>query len=247
MIVLFTDYGVDDIYVAQVKAALLQHLPAGNVIIDLLHSVPNFHVRSGAHLLAALQGRFRVGTVFLTVVDPDVGTDRDAVILQADGKSYVGPDNGLLSVVAARATKTQTRRIIWRPPMLSASFHGRDLFAPVAAWIARGDLLTDESEETEQLQVHFGPHDLSEVIYIDHYGNALTGLRARNVPRSAMISVRERRVPYARVFADAPAGSAFWYENSIGVVELAANRTSAAGLLGIGVGDSVGVIAEIVQ
>jgi S-adenosyl-L-methionine hydrolase (adenosine-forming) len=243
MIVLFTDFGVDDIYLAQVKVALLEHLPAGTLIIDLLHSLPDFQVRAGAHLLAALQHRFPAGTVFLTVVDPDVGTDRDAVILQADGKSYVGPDNGLLSVVAARATKTQTRRIIWRPPMLSASFHGRDLFAPVAAWIARGDLLTDESEETEQLQVHFGPHDLSEVIYIDHYGNALTGLRARNVPRSAMISVRGRRVPYARVFADAPAGSAFWYENSIGVVELAANRTSVAGLLGIGVGDSVGVIA----
>ena len=108
MIVLFTDFGADDIYVAQVKAALLEHLPAGTVIIDLLHRVPNFHVRAGAHLLAALQHRFPVGTVFLTLVDPGVGTDRDAVILQADSKWYVGPDNGLLSVVAARATKPKS-------------------------------------------------------------------------------------------------------------------------------------------
>ncbi len=243
MIALFTDFGGDDIYVGQVKAALLEHLPAGMVIVDLLHSVPNFHVRAGAHLLAALQGRFPAGTVFLTVVDPGVGTDRDAVILQADGKWYVGPDNGLLSVVAARATKAQTRRILWRPPLLSASFHGRDLFAPIAAWIARGNLPIDKIEETEQLQVRLGPDDLSEVIYIDHYGNALTGLRALNVPRSAVIAVRERHVPYARVFSDASPGSAFWYENSIGVVELAANSASAAGLLEIGVGDPVSVAA----
>ena len=86
MIVLFTDFGADDIYVAQVKAALLEYLPAGTTITDLLHSVPNFHVRAGAHLLAALQSRFPAGTVFLTVVDPGVGTNRDAVILHADNK-----------------------------------------------------------------------------------------------------------------------------------------------------------------
>ena len=243
MIVLFTDFGADDIYVAQVKAALLEHLPAGTVIIDLLHSMPNFHIRAGAHLLAALQHRFPAGTVFLTLVDPGVGTDRDAAILQADSKWYVGPDNGLLSVVAARATKTQTRRIIWRPPMLSASFHGRDLFAPIGAWIARGDLPIDKTEETEQLQVRLGPDDLSEVIYIDHYGNALTGLRAHNVRRNTVIAVREHRVSYARVFSDVSAGSAFWYENSIGLVELAANCASAAALLGIRVGDPVSVVA----
>ena len=172
MIVLFTDFGADDIYVGQVEA--LAHLPAGAVIIDLLHSVPNFHVRAGAHLLAALQSGFPADTVFLSVVDPGVGTDRGAVMLQANNKWYVGPDNCLLSVVAARATKTQTRRIVWRPSNLSSSFHGRDLFAPVAAWIARGDLPIDAIEETGELQVHLGPDDLSEVIYTDHYGNALT-------------------------------------------------------------------------
>ena len=125
------------------------------------------------------------------MVDPGIGTDRDAVILQADNKWYVGPDNGLLSVVAARATKTRTRRIVWRPPNLSSSFHGRDLFAPVAAWIARGDLPIDAIEEVVELQVRLGPDDISEVIYTDHYGNALTGLRAHNVPRSAAIAVRD--------------------------------------------------------
>jgi S-adenosylmethionine hydrolase len=242
MIVLFTDFGADDIYVPQVKAALLEHLRAGTDIVDLLHNVSNFHIGAGAHLLAALQDRFPAGTVFLTVVDPDVGTDRDAVILRADGKWYVGPDNGLLSVVAARATKTQVWRIIWRPQKLSASFHGRDLFAPVATWIAKGSLPHDKIEEIAELHVRLGPDDLSEVIHADHYGNALTGLRAHNVPRTAIIAVRERRLPYTRVFAEAPVGSAFWYENSLGLIELAANRASVVRLLGIEVGNPITVI-----
>ena len=242
MIVLFTDFGADDIYVAQIKATLLEHLPHGTDIVDLFHGVPNFHIRAGAHLLAALQDRFPVGSVFLTVVDPDVGTDRDAVVLQADGKSYVGPDNGLLSVVAARAAETRAWRIIWRPEMLSSSFHGRDLFAPVAAWIANGAFPADKIEQIRALQVRLGPDDLSEVIHVDHYGNALTGLRARHLPQSAMIAVRDQRLSYARVFAEAPVRRAFWYENSVGLVELAANRASAVRLLGIKVGDPITVI-----
>src|SRR6266545_4808355 len=153
MIVLFTDFGADDLYVGQVKAALLERAPAGTAIVDLLHSVPSFHPRAGAHLLAALQARFPAGTVFFAVIDPGVGTDRDAAVLQADGKWYVGPDNGLLSVVAARAATTQTWRIAWRPPALSASFHGRDLFAPVATDLARPTPDLGKLEQTRQLHV----------------------------------------------------------------------------------------------
>src|SRR5215475_5546247 len=148
MIVLFTDFGTDDIYVAQVKAALMQHADPGTPILDLLHAAPNFDARAGAHLLAALQASFPVGSVFLAVIDPGVGGARDAVVLEADGKAYVGPDNGLLSVVAARAAKARTWRITWRPPATSASFHGRDLFAPIAAWIAAGHLAKDKIEDS---------------------------------------------------------------------------------------------------
>src|SRR5262245_57403907 len=100
MIVLFTDFGADDLYVGQVKAALLSEFPAA-VIVDLLHDAPNFRVEPSAHLLAALQERFPRGGVFLAVIDPGVGGAREAVVVQADGRWYVGPDNGLLSVVAA--------------------------------------------------------------------------------------------------------------------------------------------------
>jgi len=241
MIVLFTDFGADDIYVGQLKAALLEHLSPGGVIVDLLHSVPRYQVPAGAHLLAALQSRFPAGAVFVGVVDPGVGTSRDAVVLRADEKWYVGPDNGLLSVVGARATGSRVWRIVWRPQELSASFHGRDVFAPVAALIAENRLPSDRMREVDALTVQLGAEDLSEVMYIDHYGNALTGLRATSVTRTATIVVRGHRLSYAPVFAEAPAGGAFWYENSIGLVEIAANLADAAALLGIKVGDAVTV------
>jgi S-adenosylmethionine hydrolase len=243
MVVLFTDFGAADIYVGQLKAALLERLPASTIIVDLLHSVPNYHVRAGAHLLAALQSRFPAGAVFVAVIDPGVGTSRNAVVIEADDKWYVGPDNGLLSVVGARAAKTRAWRIVWRPPALSASFHGRDLFAPVAASLAASGLPEDKLQEMEALDVRLESGDLAEVIYVDHYGNALTGLRASALALTSSLAVSGHRIPYARVFADAPKGSTFWYENSIGLVELAASQASAASTLGIEVGDPVRIVA----
>jgi S-adenosyl-L-methionine hydrolase (adenosine-forming) len=242
MIVLFSDFGADDIYVAQVKAVLLERLAGPVPVLDLLHAAPSFRIDAAAHLLAALQAHFPRGAVFLAVVDPGVGTSREAAVVQADGKWYVGPDNGLLSVTAARAADVRTWRIRWRPPVLSASFHGRDLFAPIAASIARSELPEDKLEPTTALQVQLGPRDLAQVIYIDHYGNALTGLRAAGVPRNATIGIRGQRVAYARIFAEAQTGEAFWYENSIGLVEIASRRASAAKLLGIALGDPVSVL-----
>jgi S-adenosylmethionine hydrolase len=243
MIVLFTDFGADDIYVGQLKAALMQDLPPGAIVVDLLHNAPPYGVHASAHLLAALERRFPAGAVFLAVIDPGVGSSRDAVIVRADDKWFVGPDNGLLSVVTARARQSESWRIVWRPRELSASFHGRDLFAPVAARAATNNLPSDWMQQVQALHVQFGAHDLHEIIYIDHYGNALTGLRAAAVERTAAISVRGHRVYNARVFADAPAGTAFWYENSIGLVEVAANQRDAVALFGIEVGDVVSVIA----
>jgi len=241
MIALFTDFGADDIYVGQLKAALLQHAAAGTTLMDVLHTAPNYDARAGAHLLAALRCWYPPDTVFLAVVDPGVGGERDAVVLQADTQWYVGPDNGLLSIVAARAARTRTWRITWRPAMLSSSFHGRDLFAPMAAWLSRGDLPPDKLNETAGLRVQLGADDLAEVIYIDHYGNALAGLRAGTVPRRARLDIAGRAVVYARVFSDARAGQAFWYENSIGLVEIAVSGGSAATELGMCVGDPVHV------
>lgn len=241
MIVLYTDFGLDDPYVGQMKAVLLQQGKSGVPIVDLLHRVPDFDVRAGAHLLAALATSFEPGTVLLVVVDPGVGSARPALVLEADGKVYVGPDNGVLAVVAARAQAARTWQIRWRPRQLSASFHGRDLFAPIAARIAAGDWPADALVECSGPQCTLAAGDLAEVIYIDHYGNAMTGLRASRLSPASWLNVGSMRIAGARVFSDVPPGEVFWYANSSGLAEIAVNRGSAAALLSLRVGTQVAV------
>jgi S-adenosylmethionine hydrolase len=238
-IVLFTDFGSGDLYVGQMKA-VLQRLAPGMAVIDLLHDAPAFNARASAHLLAAMVGCFGEGSVFLTVVDPGVGGTRNAVVVQADNRWYVGPDNGLLSVIGARAAKGDCWRIVWRPEQLSASFHGRDLFAPVAATLAvQGGLPKGWFEHAGTLDIEFGGDDLPEIIYVDHYGNAHTGIRASGIPREMLLAVGEWRLPFARVFSEMAAGEVFWYENSQGLVEIAVSCGSAAQLLRLKIGDGL--------
>ncbi len=237
-IVLFTDFGSGDPYVGQVKAVLERDAP-GTAVIDLLHDAPAYAVRPAAHLLASLVPQFPQGSVFVAVVDPGVGGARAPVAVQADGYRLVGPDNGLISVFAARARDARTWRIAWTPERLSSSFHGRDLFAPVAARLAAGRVPGGWLAPLAALSVDFGGGDLGEVIYVDHYGNAITGLRAGSVPREAELVAAGQRLRYARVFSDARGGAAFWYDNSQGLVEIAMDRASAARALGLEVGTPV--------
>lgn len=239
MIFLFTDFGAADLYVGQVKAALHHYAPDARVV-DLLHEAPAFNVRASAHLLAALAGRIPAGSVTLAVVDPGVGGAREPVAVLAGDRWFVGPDNGLLSVVAARANKAETFAIGWKPESLSASFHGRDLFAPVAAMLARGDRQGAKLGKQIKIYNDFGEKDFAEIIYVDHYGNAMTGLRARGLPQKGKLVINGRSIERARVFSEVPPDEIFWYENSLGLVEIAANAASAAGALGLRIGDAVG-------
>ena len=238
MIVLFTDFGVRDPYVGQVKARLAEHAPTQQVV-DLLHEVPDFNPHAGAHLLAALATGFPPGSVFLAVVDPGVGTPRAAVAVMAGGRWFVGPDNGLLSVVAARHADTRVWRIDWKPENLSSTFHGRDLFARVAADIARGEFPTDKLSPTDRLNVEFDAGDLARVIYLDHYGNAWTGVRG--VPTNARVSAAGELFKHSESFGFVGKGEGFWFINSVGLLELAVNRGSAADTFGLKVGDPVQV------
>ena len=133
MIALYTDFGWSGPYLGQVKAALIRDAPAIPVV-DLMADVPAFNPKAAAYLLAALIPEFPVGTVFLCVIDPGVGTyARSPVILNIDGRWFVGPDNGLFDLIVRRGRNVRKRIVTWRPLRLSNTFHGRDLFAPVAA------------------------------------------------------------------------------------------------------------------
>jgi S-adenosylmethionine hydrolase len=235
VICLFTDFGAGDVYVGQVEA-VLDRLAPGVRVIHLLHEAPPFNVRASAHLLAALLTRIPDGQVVIGVVDPGVGTDREAVALRADANWYVGPDNGLFSVVAARAGRREVWRIRGVPSGASRSFHGRDIFASIAAAIACNEFPNDRLMRIDALAVQLGHADLAEIIYIDHYGNAWTGLRAEALPRDRKVLVAGRELRYDPVFGEAPPGAGFWYENSSGLVEIAINQGSAKKALGVSIG-----------
>lgn len=235
MIVLFTDFGEIGPYVGQVKAVLSREAP-GVPIIDLLHDAPMFQARASSYLLSSLIDVFPTDVVFLCVVDPGVGSSRAPAIVEADGRRFVGPDNGLFEIVLRRANETAFHRITWKPDHLSASFHGRDLFAPAAARLARGDSVDHETHPVDKARRPHWPDELPEVIYLDTFGNAMTGVRAKSVPSTATITVNGRELPRARTFSDLPEGTPFWYENSSGLVEFAVNQGEAKTLLGIGVG-----------
>ncbi|MEE8499063.1 MAG: SAM-dependent chlorinase/fluorinase [Kiloniellales bacterium] len=243
MIVLFTDFGPFGPYLGQMQAVLARQAP-GVPVVDLLSGAPAFDARAGAYLLAAYAPEFPAGTVFLCVVDPGVGGARAALAVSADGRWYVGPDNGLLAIVLRRAASTTVSEITWRPERLSATFHGRDLFAPMAARLARGEPPPAEVLSAERLSAMPGadwPDDLARIVYIDHYGNAMTGLRAETLGAEATLCVAGHELRRARAFSDLPAGAAFWYENANGLAEIAVNQGRAAEALGLALGAEVEV------
>lgn len=238
VILLFTDYGWDGFYLGQVEMALTQRAP-GVRVINLMADAPAFAPRPAGHLLAALGPGIPSGAVVLGVVDPGVGSERGAVVVKADERWFVGPDNGLFGPLAARAEGVEAWSITWRPERLSASFHGRDLFAPVAAAVHGRDYSGLEFLPVERMVGASDGGDLGEVIYIDGYGNAMTGLRGDGVPAGARIALGSEVVAGARTFSDVPEGEAFWYINSIGLVEVAVNQGRADRRLGVSVGTPV--------
>lgn len=238
MIVLVTDFGAGGPYLGQMKAVLYRQAP-GVPVVDLFADIPAWDVQGAAYLLAAYVQEFPEGSVFLCVVDPGVGGERAAILLEADGRWYVGPDNGLLTVVAMRSQQLRWWDITWRPERLSSSFHGRDLFAPVAAARAMGKMLpVSECDPVDRIQTGW-EDDLRRVVYIDHYGNVVTGIRAATVPQDAVIQLGQQRIAYAVTFSAVAQGAAFWYENSSGLLEIAVNQDRADRLLSLGIGDDI--------
>ena len=242
MIVLFTDFGLEGPYIGQMQAVLHRDAP-GVPVVNLTADAPRFDPRASAYLLAAYTSAFPDDSVFLCVVDPGVGGDRAPLVIQTGRSCYVGPDNGLLAAAARRAQDPKAWRITWRPPQLSASFHGRDLFSPVAAKLGRGEPPPGEPLAAESLVGWDWPEDLAEVIYLDGFGNAMTGLRAATLKADSTLEAGGRKLARARTFSDVAPGEAFWYENANGLAEIAVNQGRADELLGLRIGSAVQISA----
>jgi len=237
MIVLFTDFGLEGPYSGQVEAVLHAQAP-GVRVIHLFSDLSPFDIQSAAYLLPAFVDRFPPGTVFLCVVDPGVGSKRPGVVTKIAGHWFVGPNEGLFAPLARRAASVEC----WQLPITetaSPSFHGRDIFAPVAARLARGLAPLGEPVDAAVLERVDWPNELLRIVYIDRYGNAMTGMRATSIPEGAALTVKGHTLKAARTFADVGVGEPFWYENANGLVELAVNRGRADAVLSLAVGDSI--------
>lgn len=242
MIFLFTDFGLEGPYVGQIKAVL--HRTAPEVaVFDLFADAPDRRPMEAAYLLAAYVGSCPPGSHFLCVVDPGVGGERPPVAVKAGGSWFVGPGNGLFEIVRRRVPEAEGYVIDWRPETLSASFHGRDLFAPVIGRLAAGAAPEEAGlRRAEMPRFSDWPDELATVIYQDRYGNLMTGLRAATIARSSKLRLDGREIPWAETFSSVPLGQAFWYGNSTGLVEIAVNGGSAAVALAAGPGSRVEII-----
>ena len=234
-IVLFCDFGLP--YTGQMKGCLVRDLgpgAPGHPIIDLFHDVPAHDIEAGAVLLAAHARDFPEGSVFVCVVDPGVGTQaRKPGAVKAGGRWFVGPLHGLFEHVLRRFDAGEAFEITWRPDVLSASFHGRDLFSPVAARIAlgeRAEVLTPVDLKTVR-RAEFDD-DPATVIYVDGFGNMVTGLRWSSLGEGRTVEVDGQPLPRARTFGEVDSGELFIYENAVGLAEIAANGANAQEITG---------------
>lgn len=235
MIYLFSDFGYDGPYVGQLKSVIYERAK-NPIVIDLMHDAPVFNSKASAHLLAASVLSVSRDSIVIGVVDPGVGSSRKGIVLRADSRWYVGPDNGLFDIVAQRANAVQWYEIIYDNPDASYSFHGRDIFAPVAA------MLHDECKREEYLKAidpreRIIANDLSEIIYIDRFGNLMLGLQASGVNEKSCISFKGQPISRANTFSEVGEGEAFYYANSQGLIEIAINSGSAKKHFNAAIGD----------
>lgn len=246
-VVFLSDFGTSDDAVAICKGVMLGLAPRLR-IVDLTHEVPPFSIRDGARLLAGPTAYYPAGTVFLAVVDPGVGGARRAIVARSGrGQYFVLPDNGLVTVVADRDGLDEVREVTnpaWtRAGTLSATFHGRDLFAPVAARLARGDDWRDVGPTVEapvRIDVSSarlgGGGLVGEIVGLDgRFGNLRTNIGAADfvalgyAPGDRVrirVGSRELTLPFVRTFADVPEGAPLLYVDSRQQIGLAVNRGS---------------------
>jgi S-adenosyl-L-methionine hydrolase (adenosine-forming) len=230
-ITLLTDFGTKDGYVAAMKGVIASIAPSA-FVEDASHDIPPGDVLSAAQALSRYWHRFPIGTVHIVVVDPGVGTERAAIALAARGHFFVGPDNGVFSFV----DDDQAVRLAI-PTEASNTFHGRDVFAPVAARLSNGEPLHTMGTELDDRYVLAKPaaqRNVGEVIAIDRFGNVIT-----NVMQASDVEINGAVIKLVNTYGDVAEGELLALINSDGLLEIAVRNGSAAETLGVSRGARV--------
>jgi S-adenosylmethionine hydrolase len=247
IVTLTSDFGLADGYVASTKAVVLAVCPDVR-LVDITHEIPPGDVMRGALILEATVPYFPAGTVHLAVVDPGVGSGRKGIAVSSGGHYFVGPDNGLFTPFLD-APDAAVYALPEPGPGVSATFHGRDVFAPTAARLACGADIASLGEPLENpVRLNWPKAEATaeeirgEVIYIDRFGNCVTSIRAGDLETAVSYTVKAagRDVgPLREYYAEVPPGEALALINSMGRLEIAVNGGSAVEALGLALGDEV--------
>ena len=252
IIALLTDFGTHDWFAASTKAAMLLVNPSAT-IVDITHDIPAHDIASAAFLLRACVRDFPRGTVFAGVVDPGVGSDRAIIAARAAGFRFVAPDNGLLSWALDLCGGAEVRVVknqAFMKPLLSATFHGRDIIGPAAARLCAGARFEDAGPVAGSYTRLAWPAPAQtersvrgEIIYIDQFGNAVTTIgepfRSLFLPGRARLRAAGRDIPLCQYYREAKEGDTLAVWGSAGFIEISVNAGSAAQKLGIRIGDAV--------
>jgi hypothetical protein len=253
LVTFLTDFGLTDTYVGQVKGAVLTVCPEAQ-LVDLTHAVPAQDIRTGAFLLWSAVRAFPAGTIHVAVVDPGVGSARRAVAVRCGrGDFFVGPDNGLLSPAIERLGGTASAVVLDRPSFwradASSTFHGRDIFGPIAGHLARGSGLKPLGSALRTLERPFvfpepqraGTSIRGEVLHVDSYGNLVTNVSGPGLPARFEVEIRGQSVASKGFYGAAQPGELLAIAGSTGLLEISAREDSAARTLGARVGDQLTV------
>jgi len=240
VITLLTDFGTADYFVGAVKGAILSVNPAA-VIVDITHEIPPQDIAAGAFTLLAAYKTFPVGTVHVAVVDPGVGSTRRPIIVSANEQFFVGPDNGLFSYIYDREPSHKTFHVTadrFFRSSVSSTFHGRDIFAPVAAALSNGvapEEFGPGINDAVRLPLLETP---LRIIHIDRFGNCVTNITRDLSPREIVVNGRTIS-EFRQFYGDGDDQSLFAIWGSAGFLEISVNGGSAAKVLGAKRGDEV--------
>ncbi len=244
IITLTTDFGLADPFVGIMKGVILGIAP--NVrLVDVTHEIPSYDILEAAFLLDTAYRYFPPGTIHVIVVDPGVGSARRPIVAAANGHIFVTPDNGVLSFVLAAESKAPPPAVYWITNntlflnAVSQTFHGRDIFAPVAAHLARGTPIESVGPRIADFTWKSPPKPsvrdgklVGKVLRIDKFGNIITNLRRQDLPAEFTIHVASLVITrLCSNFSEADPGECFAIEGSTGYIELALKQSSAAAAL----------------
>jgi S-adenosylmethionine hydrolase len=259
VVALLTDFGGRDHYVGAVKGAVLSACPDAT-IVDIAHEIPAHDVAEGSFCLGACYRTFPRGTVFVAVVDPGVGSQRRGIAVDVGAYRFVGPDNGIFTAVLAFNAGARLRELTnsaLHRRDVSATFHARDVFAPVAGFLAKGGAFEElGADASDPVLLAIGrparEEDggwAGEIIHIDRFGNLTTSISAADLdsalaavggdPTELVVVVEGTVLPLVHAYADVPDGESGALMGSGGLLEIAANRWSASQRLGAGRGAAV--------